>query len=211
MPALDAGDIDFARRQAEANVESLLPLVRDGHHVVAINPTCSLTMRQEYPRLLGTAEAQEVADAVRDTHELLFELKREGKFVRDFQSTPGTVAWHVSCHLKAQSIGFRSRDLMKLIPGTEITVVDNCCAHDGTWAMKTENFELSMKWGKKAFDGVDAAAANVVATDCPLAAVQIEQGTGVRPIHPVEVLDRAYRADGFPTALPTAVPDGDGS
>ena len=73
--------------------------------------------------------------------------------------------------------------------------------------MKTENFELSMKWGKKVFDGVEDAGADVVATDCPLAVVQIEQGTGARPIHPVEVLDRAYRADGFPTALPTAVPD----
>lgn len=207
MPALDAGDIDFARRQAEANIDSLLPLVRDGHEIVAINPTCSLTMRQEYPRLLGTPEAQEVADAVRDTHELLFELKRQKRFVRDFKSTPGSIAWHVPCHLKAQSIGFRSRDLMKLIPGASVTMVDNCCAHDGTWAMKTENFELSMKWGQKAFDGVDEAQADVVATDCPLAAVQLEQGTGRRPIHPIEVLDRAYRVDGFPTAVSQAVPD----
>lgn len=203
MPALDSGDVEFARKQAQANVDSLLPLVRDGHQVVAINPTCSLTMRQEYPRLLGTPESQELADAVRDTHELLFELKKEKKLHRDFKSTPGEVAWHVPCHLKAQAIGFRSRDLMKLIPGSSIKMIDGCCAHDGTWAMKTENFELSMKWGKKVFDGVEESGASVVATDCPLAALQLEQGTGREPIHPVEVLDRAYRADGFDTPVPS--------
>src|SRR6202008_3653693 len=79
MPALDGGDIEFAKKQAQSNIESLLPLVRDGYKIIAINPTCSLTMREEYPVLIGTAEAQEVAAAVRDTHELLFGLKREDK------------------------------------------------------------------------------------------------------------------------------------
>jgi Fe-S oxidoreductase len=63
--------------------------------------------------------------------------------------------------------------------------------------MKREYFELSMKWGKKAFDGLTDAGANIMATDCPLSAVQIEQATGVKPIHPIEVLARAYKDDGF--------------
>ena len=82
---------------------------------------------------------------------------------------------------------------MRQIPGVEVTTVDACTAHDGTWAMKKEFFELSMKWGEKAFTGMREAGAQVMATDCPLAAMQIEQATGVRPLHPLEVLARAYQ------------------
>jgi glycerol-3-phosphate dehydrogenase subunit C len=200
MPALDGGDAEFARIQARANIDSMLPLVREGYKIAAINPTCSLMMRTEYPHLIPGDEVKEFAAAVVDPHELLYQLRRAGLFNQDFKSTPRTVAYHVPCHLKAQAIGLRSRDLMRQIPGVEVTTVDACTAHDGTWAMKKEFFELSMKWGEKAFAGMRDAQARVMATDCPLAAVQIEQATGVRPIHPIEVLARAYHPDGFPDA-----------
>jgi Fe-S oxidoreductase len=201
MPALDGGDVEFAQRQARQNVAHLLPLVRQGYRVVAINPTCSLTMRAEYPNLLDSAEAREVAAAVADPHEVLYELRRAGKFNRDFKSTPGTIAYHVPCHLKAQNVGFRARDLMRQIPGTEVTMVDACTAHDGTWAMKREFFELSMKFGAKAFDGMRDANAQVMATDCPLAAIQIHQATGIRPLNPAEIIALAYEPEGFATAV----------
>ncbi|MGH7813768.1 MAG: heterodisulfide reductase-related iron-sulfur binding cluster [Candidatus Binataceae bacterium] len=205
MPALDGGDADFAKREARANVESMLQLVRAGYRIAAINPTCSLTMRKEYPNLLEGPEVREFSAAVADVHELLYEIRRAGKFNADFRSTPVSVAYHVPCHLKAQRIGFRSRDLMRGIPGTEVATVEACTAHDGSWAMKKEFFALSMKLGRPAFDAMKEAGARVMATDCPLAAVQIEQGTGIRPIHPIEVLARAYRADGFPD--PVTAPD----
>jgi|HubBroStandDraft_1064217.scaffolds.fasta_scaffold05392_3 glycerol-3-phosphate dehydrogenase subunit C len=206
MPALDSGDVDFARKEARANVDSMLPLVREGYKIAAINPTCSMMMRQEYPNLLAGDEIKEFAAAIVDSHELLYYLRRAGKFNTDFQSTPGTVAYHVPCHLKAQDIGLRSRDLMREIPGAEVTTVDACTAHDGTWAMKKEFFALSMKWGEKAFGGMREAGARVMATDCPLAAVQIEQATGVHPMHPIEVLARAYKRGGFPDAVPPPEP-----
>jgi Fe-S oxidoreductase len=81
---------------------------------------------------------------------------------------------------------------MKLIPGTQISVVEQCSAHDGTWAMKDDYFELSMKWGKKCFSGMMGANPQTPVTDCPLAALQIEQATGLKPIHPVQVLQKAY-------------------
>ncbi len=208
MPALDGGDIKFAQRQASANLAALLPLVRHGYKVVTINPTCSLMMRREYPSLIAGAEVRELSAAVMDTHELLYELRRAGKFNRDFRSTPRSVAYHIPCHLKAQGIGFRSRDLMRTIPGAEVTMVDACSAHDGTWSMKKEYFALSMKWGEKAFSGMREAGARVMASDCQLAALQIEQATGTRPLHPVEILARAYRTDGFPDPV---VAEHDGS
>ncbi|MDB5108288.1 MAG: protein of unknown function cysteine-rich region domain protein, partial [Candidatus Binatus sp.] len=206
MPAFDGGDIDFARKEARANIESMLPLVRQGYKIAAINPTCSLMMRKEYLNLLPADETREFSAAVVDPHELLNQLRREGKFNTDFQSTPVSVAYHVPCHLKAQGIGLRSRDLMRQIPGVEVTTVDACTAHDGTWAMKKEFFELSMKWGQKAFTGMRDASARVMTSDCPLAAVQIEQATGVHPMNPIEVLARAYRANGFPDAAPPRPP-----
>ncbi len=206
MPALDSGDIEFARKEARTNVDSMLPLVRQGYKIAAINPTCSLMMRLEYPKLLAGDEVKEFAAAIVDSHELLYQLRRAGKFNTEFQSTPGTVAYHVPCHLKAQDIGLRSRDLMRQIPGVEVTTVDACTAHDGTWAMKKEFFAISMKWGEKAFSGMRDASARVMATDCPLAAVQIEQATGVHPMHPIEVLARAYKRGGFPDAVPQPEP-----
>jgi Fe-S oxidoreductase len=185
----------------------MLPLVRQGYRIAAINPTCSLTMRSEYPDLLGTAEARELAAAVVDTHEVLYELRRKGAMDRSFRSTPKSVAYHLPCHLKAQNIGMRSRDLMRAIPGTEVTTVDACTAHDGTWAMKREYFALSMKLGAKAFDGMRTAGAQVAASDCQLAALQIEQATGIRPLHPIEILARAYEPDGFPDPVPAPEPE----
>jgi glycerol-3-phosphate dehydrogenase subunit C len=213
MPALDGGDVEVARKEARQNVAQLLPYVRRGYRIAAINPTCSMTLRHHYPQLLGTPEANEVAKAAADPHEVLYELRRAGKFNKDFRSTPGKVAYQVPCHLKAQRIGLRSRELLRQIPGTEIVTVDACTAHDGTWAMKKENFELSMKCGERAFEGMRDAEAAIMATDCPLAAIQILQGTGVRPLNPAEILARAYEPGGFPIALgprPPAAPSDPG-
>ncbi len=201
MPALEQGDIELAKRLAAQNVAALIPYVREGMKVVAIDPTCSYTLRKEYPELVGTPEARELAAATRDLCEFLFELKQQGAFCRDFKSSPGKIAYHLPCHLRAQNIGYRSRDLMRLIPGTQIQLVEHCSGHDGTWAMKKEFFPLSMLTGKKAFEAMQAAEADLLVSDCPLASIQFHQALGTRPIHPIQVLARAYRADGFSRPL----------
>jgi glycerol-3-phosphate dehydrogenase subunit C len=207
MPALEQGDVAGVLDRARANLTSLLPLVRQGYTVVALEPTCSYTLRREYPVLLASDEARELAAGVRDLHEYLWQLKGEGKLDRRFASTPGTVAYHVPCHLKAQSIGFRSRDVMRLIPGTTVKLVDACTCHDGTWAMHREHFSLSLEWGRKAFDGLRESESAVWSTDCSLAALHVKQATGGQALHPVEILARAYRPDGFPTPVPAPQED----
>ena len=197
MPAVDAGDLDLARVKARRNVEALLPWVEKGYRVAVVNPTCSLMMRSEYLELLADPQdpdlaeaAGKVAAAVRDLGEYLFELRKEGHFREDFQSTPeGPVAYHAPCHLRMQNIGFRGRDLMRRIPGVKPRLVAECCGHDGTWAMKKE------------FDGMAEVESGLWTSDCPLAALQFEQACGRRALHPVEVLARAYRPDGFPTPV----------
>ena len=198
MPALDGGDVEKAQRMARENIEHLLPYVRKGYKILAINPTCSMMMRKEYPELVGSDESRELAEAVMDPNEFLNTLRKEGKLNTDFRSTPGTINYHVPCHLRAQNIGYRSRDMMRSIGGgTEVELVTECCGHDGTWAMKKEYFEMSLKTGKKAFDGMSQGEDACLTTDCPLAAIQFEQAMGKKPMHPLQVLARAYEEDGF--------------
>ncbi|MBI2817430.1 MAG: 4Fe-4S dicluster domain-containing protein [Acidobacteria bacterium] len=201
MPALESGDFELAKKLASANVESLLPAVDSGKKVVAINPTCSYMLRKEYGEIVGTEAARKVSAATMDLCEYLFQRKQQGLFNREFLSSPGRVNYHLPCHLRAQNIGYRSRDLMRLIPKTTVRVIEQCSAHDGTWAMKKEFFPLSMLTGKKAFDEMAAGEPEITASDCPLAAIHFNQALGARPIHPIEVLARAYCSDGFPQRL----------
>ena len=201
MPAWESGDLKRLRRQARNNLDLLEPHVDAGSKVVAINPTCSMMLRREYPELVDEPDrerAAKVAAAVVDPSELLWSIRKEDRFDTDFASSPkGPVAYHAPCHLRAQGVGFKGRDLIKKLPGAKPKIVIECCGHDGTWAMTTEGFEPSQKVGKKAFDGMKAAQTEWWATDCPLAAIQFQQHAGVKPLHPMSLLARAYRGDPF--------------
>jgi Fe-S oxidoreductase len=204
MPAWESGDLDGLRAQAHTNLDLLMPLVENGALVVAINPTCSMMMRREWPHLLegeDRARAEKLSEAIRDPGEYLWSIRNEERFNTDFKSAPDKVAYHTPCHLRAQGVGFKGRDLMKKIPGVQPSMVMECCGHNGTFAMTTEGFEASIRIGQKAFDGMKGAEADVWASDCPLAALQFEQHAGKKPLHPMSVLARAYRADGFPKKI----------
>ena len=195
MPSWHNGDMDKAVAQARRNVELLTPFVEEGRTVVATNPTCSMTLRDECPRLLGTPEARNVAEHTTDPTAFLASLHAEGKLNRDFKTGPGKVAYHMPCHLRAQRLGNRTSALLSLLPDTEVTMIQACSGHDGTWAMKRENFEASMRWGRQAFRGVEEADAAVACSDCPLAAIQIEQATGKHPLNPMQILAKSYRGE----------------
>ena len=192
MPFLEAGDVDSARECRWDNVTALLPLVRAGYTVVSAGPTCSLTLKKEYPALGGEAEAREVAAATRDLCEYLMRRHAEGRLATDFRRSPGKVVYHVPCHLKVQDVGFRSRDLLMLIPGSEVVTVERCAAHDGTWSMKTEYFPISMKIGRPVFEAVRGEKPDRVASDCPRAGIQIQQATGRTVKHPIQIVAEAY-------------------
>jgi len=204
MPAWESGDLAGLRRRARANLDRLMPFVERGACVIAINPTCSMMMRLEYPELVAPDDrerARALAGAVRDPSELLWNMRGEERFASDFKSSPeGPVAYHAPCHLRAQRIGFRGRDLLRKLPGAAPVMTMECCGHDGTYAMTVEGFEPSQRAGRSAFEGMRGAGASVWATDCPLAAPQFEQHAGVKPMHPMTILARALRGDPFPPA-----------
>jgi Fe-S oxidoreductase len=201
MPAWEAGDLASLRASARRDLDLLLPFVERGAKVLVINPTCSMMMRREWPHLLEGADRERaglLAKAVMDVSEYLWSIRDEPRFSTDFK-TEGAgkrIAYHAPCHLRAQAIGFKGRDLLRKIPGVALAAtVMECCGHDGTFAMTVEGFEPSRRIGQKAFEGMRGASADLWATDCPLAALQFEQHAGRRPVHPVTLLARAYRGE----------------
>jgi Fe-S oxidoreductase len=104
----------------------------------------------------------------------------------------GKIAYQIPCHLRAQNIGFKSRDLMQLIPGTTVQLIEKCAAIDGTWGLKEQYFDLSLKVAEPLLRDIRNGGPNLTVSDCSLAGLQIEQGLGQKPLHPIQVLERAY-------------------
>ena len=192
MPYLDGGAVDEAKALIRENVKSLAAAVREGRTIVVPGPTCSYMLKQEYPWLDGSDDAKLVARNTRDLFEYLAELRAEGRLDTSFTRSVGAVTYHAPCHLRAQNIGLKSAEILRLIPGAEVNVVEKCSAVDGTWGFKKQYHELSLKLAQPLFDAITTADAPVTATDCPLAALQIEQGTGRRAKHPIRILAAAY-------------------
>ncbi len=192
MPYLDGGDIASASANARFNVERLAPFVRQGYAVVVPGPTCSYVLKHEYPLLVEGEEAKAVAARTYDLCEYLMGLKEEGHLDTGFVKEMGRIAYHLPCHLKAQNIGYKSLDLLKLIPGTTVDLIEGCSGIDGTWGLKQQYFDLSFRVADRLFRGIREAKPDLVVSDCPLAGLQIQQGTGRRPLHPVQVLKEAY-------------------
>ncbi|MHC4471884.1 MAG: anaerobic glycerol-3-phosphate dehydrogenase subunit C [Planctomycetota bacterium] len=192
MPFLDAGAFDLALTKMRRNAEALAAEVKEGRKIVVPGPTCSYLLRKETADMVGTEDARLVAENTMDLCEYLMSLHKEGKLPTGFAKGAGTVAYHAPCHLRAQNIGLKSRDLLMLLPDTKVVVIEQCSGVDGTWGMKAAHYDAGMKVARKLLRGIDEAKADVVATDCPLAALRIEQHTGRPPIHPVEVVREAY-------------------
>lgn len=198
MPFLDGGDLAAAARKIRVNVEVFAPWVAQGYAVVIPSPSCSLMVREEFPQLVAEPRCAQLAARSHDLDEYLYRIAREGRLKRDFQRRFGRVQYHVPCHIRVQNIGIRGRDLLGLV-ADEVTAVQECSGHDGTWSMQTAHFEESLRWGQKAFDGMRATEAGepcaLACSDCRLAALHLEQGAGRRTVHPVVALAHAYGFD----------------
>jgi glycerol-3-phosphate dehydrogenase subunit C len=192
MPNLDGGDIDSARAKARANVASLVKELDAGRAVVVLQPTCGYTIRKEWPELLGTDDAKRVAAATVDVMELLDKQRKDKTLARDYKKGLGRVAYHAACHLRAQKIGLPGVRVLNTLPETEVEVIEQCSAVDGTWGMKTQHYEQGRRYAQKLVRVIDAAEPAVVVTDCALSGRRILGETARPAIHPVEALAQAY-------------------
>ena len=194
-PFLHGGDLENARRNAEKVVAGLAPRVREGRKVVVPGPTCSYQLKKEFPEMLDSEDARLVAENTLDLGEFVYQVAAAKQLDRDFKKKMGRIAYHLPCHLKAQNIGFRSKQILGLI-ADEVVMVDACSGVDGTWGMKARFYDKSLAICSTLTDSINRADADHVATDCPLSALRIKKQTGRDAVHPIVLLRDAYRLEG---------------
>ncbi len=195
MPKLELGDLEAVDQLKSVNIPILKRLVAEGWDIVAPVPSCVLMFKQELPLMYPDDEAvQAVKARIFDPFEYLALRHRAGKLMTDFNRSLGKVAYQVACHLRVQNIGLKTREILNLVPDTTVQAIERCSGHDGTYAVKTECHEISMKIGRPVVRQVAAAEADYYSSDCPMAGHQIENGmeNGQSPTHPLTLLRMAY-------------------
>jgi len=195
MPKLELGDLDAVARAKEANIPRLAKLVNEGWDIVAPVPSCVLMFKQELPLMFpNDRDVILVRDAIFDPFEYLMLRHKEGKLKTDFKKSLGTISYHVSCHLRVQNLGMKTREVLQLVPETKVDPIERCSGHDGTYAVKSEFHKVSMKICKPVVSRVEQTGAEHYSSDCPMAGHQIENGlqSGKAPEHPLTLLRMAY-------------------
>ena len=200
MPKLELGDLETVEKYKNFNIPQLKQLVDEGYDIVAPIPSCVLMFKQELPLMFpGDADVQAVKARIFDPFEYLM-LRHKGGLLRtDFTEPLGKVSYHVPCHLRVQNIGLKTRDLLKLVPGTTVDVIERCSGHNGTYAVKKEYRAASVKIARPVVNRVAQAKADHYSSDCPMAGHQIESGLSAgddgaprEPEHPMTLVRKAY-------------------
>ena len=185
------GMSEGARKNANHNVAVLEKAVESGLSVVTTSSTCTLTIREEYPELLGVDNSK-VKDSLLLATRYIFEKIEKGaqlKFRPDFRMK---VAYHTPCHMEKLGWGVFSEKILRMIPGVEFTLLDsNCCGIAGTYGFKKENYLISQAIGAPLFEQIKTVNPDAVACDCETCKWQIEMSTGYKVLNPISILAQA--------------------
>ncbi len=194
MPKLELGDLEAVAKAKDVNVPVLASWVDKGWDIVTPIPSCTLMFKQELPLMFpDDPEVLKVRDATFDPFEYLMLRHKDGKLRTDFKNPLGKVSYQVPCHLRVQNIGLKTRDVLQLVPGTEVEAIERCSGHDGTYAVKKEFHEQSKKIARPVIGRVGKAEADHFVSDCPMAAEQIADGLeGHTAGNPMSLLKHAY-------------------
>jgi glycerol-3-phosphate dehydrogenase subunit C len=195
MPKFELGDLKAVAELKAKNVPSLVAMIDKGYDIVAPIPSCVLMFKQELPLMFpDDADVAKVKRHIFDPFEYLAIRHKAGLLRTDFPRPLGKISYHVACHLRVQNLGLKTRDILQLVPGTTVEPIERCSGHDGTYGVKREFRETSMKIGRPVMQRVEASGADFYASDCPMAARQIESGLSDErpPTHPLTLLKMAY-------------------
>jgi glycerol-3-phosphate dehydrogenase subunit C len=168
--------------------------VAEGWDILAPIPSCVLMFRQEIPLMYPEdADVRAVKSQVFDPFEYLMHRHRAGLLATTFTQPLGKVAYHAPCHQRVQNIGPKTREVLSLVPGTEVEAIERCSGHDGTYGVRTATYDLSVKIVRPVVARVEQAQAAWIASDCPMAADHIaNQLPGRESHHPISLLRKAY-------------------
>jgi Fe-S oxidoreductase len=196
MPKLELGDLEGVERLKATNIPPLAELAREGYAILTPVPSCTLMFKSELPLLFPEdADLKAVSEAMFDPFEYFVLRNRDGLLKTDFKAALGKVSYHIPCHSRVQNMGQKTREALQLVPGTTLNTVERCSGHDGTWGVKAEYYENSMKIGRPVFRQMAGNEPDYISSDCPIAGRHIEQGmgaTGAKRAHPLSLLRIAY-------------------
>jgi Fe-S oxidoreductase len=195
MPKLELGDLEAVGKAKDFNIPQLVKLIDEGWDIVAPVPSCVLMFKQELPLMFpDDTDVAKVRDNIYDPFEYLAIRHKHDLLKTDFKQPLGKISYHVACHLRVQNIGMKTRDILQLVPDTEVEPIERCSGHDGTYAVKKEFHDTSMKICKPVVKRVENAAAEHYCSDCPMAGHQIANGLSEPrdPEHPLKLLRMAY-------------------
>jgi glycerol-3-phosphate dehydrogenase subunit C len=195
MPKLEIGDLETIEKYKESNIPELARWVEQGWDIVTPVPSCTLMFKQELPLMFpDDARVQKVRDAMFDPFEYLWSRYKAGLLRTDFTRKLGKIAYHVPCHTRVQNLGLKTRDVLMLVPETRVDPIERCSGHNGTYGVKKEFRDVSMKIGRPVVRRVADSDADFYSSDCPMAGHQIESGleSAKEPAHPLKLLRMAY-------------------
>jgi len=195
MPKLELGDLEAVIRSKDGNIPLLASLVDEGWDIVTPVPSCTLMFKQELPLMFPDDElVMKVRKAMFDPFEYLMLRHRDKLLNTGFKQALGKISYHVACHQRVQNIGMKTRDVLNLVPGTEVLPIERCSGHDGIYTVKSEFHDNAMKICKPVVNRVKQANNDYYTSDCVMAGHHIETGLadGSKPVHPMTLLRIAY-------------------
>jgi glycerol-3-phosphate dehydrogenase subunit C len=195
MPKLELGDLEAVERQKEINIPIMKKAIDDGYDIMALVPSCVLMFKQELPLMYPEdADVTTVAKHFFDPFEYLMARHRDNLLNTEFSQPLGKVSYHVACHQRVQRIGPKTRDVLSLVPDTQVNSIERCSGHDGTYAVKKEFHQASVKIGRPVVTQIERHQSDHYGSDCPVAAAHLSNilGDGSIAEHPISLLRKAY-------------------
>ena len=195
MPKFEQGDIEAVARKKDLNLPIFLQAIEEGYDLLSVVPSCTLMHRQEMPLLFPEDEqVKKVADAFFDPFEYLWLRHRASLLNLDFKNSLGRVSYHAACHQRVQNIGYKTMDVLSLIPDTDVDVIERCSGHGGTHAIRHATYESAMKIARPATRALAENEPDTFGSDCPIAGRLIVHGLEgeMSAEHPIQMLARAY-------------------
>ncbi len=200
MPFLEQADLQKVVEQAKKVSKDLLKWVDKGYRVITLTASCGLMLKFEWPLLLPeNKDIKRLSENISDIDEYIVDISNKEGLADGLEEIDGGVTVHHACHARAQNMGIKARDMLKLIPNVKIDVVERCAGHGGTFGVMKGTYDLAQKVGRPTARQIKNKKNKYMASDCPLAGKhlkQLEQDTKIsndEALHPIELLAKAYK------------------